>query len=62
MLGKEHADTLASEQMLAELGASLGSATQELRLRAEASLVLTAVHADQGSSSWSGIDGLGGWA
>jgi hypothetical protein len=60
VLGRGHADTLASERMLAELGASLGSATQELR--AEASLVLTAVHADQGSSSWSGIDGLGGWA
>jgi hypothetical protein len=40
VLGREHADTLASERMLAELGASLGSATQELR--AEASLVFTA--------------------
>ncbi len=59
VLGRGHADTVASERMLAELGGSLGSATQDLR--AEASLVLTAVHADQGSS-WSGIDSVGGWA
>jgi hypothetical protein len=39
VLGPEHADTLVSERMLAELDGSQGSDTQPEELRAEASLV-----------------------